>query len=134
MSTSFDLTLPSGLAIKFRAPNFIDRRNILKNMDKNGGYTSEDLLSVNCLQMVNGKPFDPNAYDVIDPIGVMHQWPLSDYMYYLEVFFNMFMLDDEARREASNVAKKLLNGESIVTTEKKSQGTQRTGKPLELVS
>jgi hypothetical protein len=121
--TTFDLNLPSGLPVKFRAPNFIDRRNILKEFDKNGGYTSEDLLAVKCLQQVKGKEFDANAYYVTDPIEVLHDWSLNDYMYYLEVFLSMFMIDEEARKEANNVAKKLLKGESITTTEKNAPAT-----------
>lgn len=132
--TTFDLKLPSGLVIKFRAPNFIDRRSILKEFDKNGGYTSEDLLAVKCLQMVAGKAFDATAYFVTDPIAVLHDWSLNDYMYYLEVFLSMFMLDEDARKEASNVAKKLLSGEDQSSTEKRSQVAQRITKPTELVN
>jgi hypothetical protein len=123
----FELALPSGLQVKFRAPNFIDRRSILKEFDKNGGYTSEDLLAVKCLQQVNGKDFDASAYDVTDPIAILHNWSLNDYMYYVEVFLSMFMLDEEARKEASNVAKKLLKGEAL-TEQKNAPATLRTGK------
>lgn len=128
VSSLFPLELPRSKAtIEFKSPTFGDRTSILKEYDRSWGYTAEDALAISCVQKINGQSVKDNS-GTLDFFG---QCPNYDYMYYIEVFFNMFMLDEDARKDAASVAKKILNGESITSTQKKSPATQHTGKVIE---
>lgn len=103
----FELKLPSGADIKFSAPSFNDRRLMLKNYDRNEGYLPEDLLAAKCLTQYKGVPVQEEwAMEVIHRFD---GWSLKDQAFYLEVFMNMFSLDEKAKNAAAEEAKKLMD-------------------------
>jgi hypothetical protein len=118
----FNLNLPSGKAIVFRAPTFVDRRNILKEYNRNDGYLPEDLLAAKCIVQIDGTQVE-DAWDV-DVISLLDTWSLLDQAFYMEVFMNMFNLDDKAKTAAAEEAKKLM-GASM-------NGTSKSGKASKL--
>ena len=125
METLFSIELPrSKVVIQFKSPTFGDRTRILKEYDRSLGYTAEDALAISCVTKINGESIN----DAAGTLSFFHNCPNYDYMYYIEVFFNMFMLDEDARKEAASNAKKILSGEDIVSTKKKSLVTQSSGK------
>lgn len=104
----FELNLPSGKKVTFRAPSFMDRRLILREYDRTEGYLPEDLLAAKCLTHVDGQPIEDNWE--VEPISLVDAWDLRDQSYYLEVFMNMFSLDEKAKTAAQEAAKKLMGG------------------------
>lgn len=112
----FNLSLPSGKKVTFRAPTFVDRRLILKEYDRSEGYLPEDLLAAKCLTHVEGQPLADNWET--DAITLVDGWDLRDQSYYLEVFMNMFSLDEKAKQAAQEAAKKLMGGGSSAGIDK----------------
>lgn len=113
----FDLNLPTGKKIVFRAPSFADRRNILRQFERNDGYMPEDLLAAKCLTHENGQPIQ-EEWATLDPIAIFDSWDLKDQQFYLEVFMNMFSLDEKAKNAAQETAKKLMGGTPVAPTPK----------------
>ena len=112
------INLPSGLQISFRAPKVIDRRQILKEFNREDGLTPEDLLALVCLENVDSKAV--NSWDnPTNPVDLIDDWTLKDQQYYLEVFASLFFLDEDERGEASKLAKKLMSGGDTETTQAK---------------
>ena len=115
-----ELELPSGLIITFRAPKIKDRRLVLKEFDRDEGLTPEDILSLYCLEKVDGKPL-AKGWDAQTPLEVIDDWSLKDQQYYLEVFGNLYFLDDKGKEAASEMAKKLMSGGDTTTTPAKTK-------------
>ncbi|MBD2201564.1 hypothetical protein H6G33_09415 [Calothrix sp. FACHB-1219] len=111
----YNIKLPSGKDISFRAPSFKDRRDILREFDKTAGYLAEDLLAVKCLTHVDNIAVE--QYWEAEPITIFDSWDLRDQSFYMEVFMNMFSLDEKARKAAEDQAKKLM-GVTGDTTQK----------------
>lgn len=109
----FTVELPSGASVSFRPPSFIDRRKAIRNFPgaKECGYIPEDLLAAMCITQINGQP-TPQEWEHVDPISFFEPWELKDQAYYLEVFMNMFYLDDKEKQTAQDIAKKLMGGSS----------------------
>jgi hypothetical protein len=123
-TTSFPLTLPSSeFPIKFRMPTGKDQCFSLANQDREKGLIAEYILAVRCIESVNGYEINPDDY-----VQTFHALALPDINYYFDVFAAMFLGDAEKRETAKDMAKKLLNGESIVGTQKKSPATVAIGK------
>ncbi len=112
----FDLELPSGLKIKFRAPRGEDRQEGIKKFDREKGIIPEDYMMANCLLLVNGQEVHVNEFDAEPPIEIMMRWELKDILYYTKVFESMFMLDDKAQEGAIKLAKNLMGGSSTTTS------------------
>jgi len=129
-TTSFPLTLPSSeFPIKFRMPKGKDQCFSLANQDREKGLPAEFVLAVRCIESINGYEIDPEDY-----VQTFHNLDLPDINHYFDVFAAMFLGDIEKRETAKDIAKKLLNGESIVGTPKKSPATVGTGKKEDLAS
>ncbi len=120
----FNLDLPSGRKVTFRAPSFADRRNILREYDRSEGYLPEDLLAAKCLTHINGGPVEEEW--ARDPISLMDDWALNDQAYYMEVFMNMFSLDEKAKTAAQEQAKKLMGGAATGGTAKLAKASKLT--------
>jgi len=109
----FELKLPSGADIEFRGPTYKDRRVVLSSYNKEDGYVPEDALAARCITKVNGNSVLKEEWEVQstkDYVAIMDSWNFKDQQYYLEVFMNMFSLGEEVRKNAEEVAKKLLMG------------------------
>lgn len=114
-NSSFSLTLPSSEAtLTFRTPLVQDRCRVLKNYERETGFTPEDVIALLCVERINGEKVDGSA----DPLATFGIMELNDYNYYFDVFSTMFFSDLERRNSAKEVAKKLLSGESITTPKK----------------
>lgn len=129
-TSSFDLTLPSsGLPIKFRTPTGKDQRISLSKHDREKGLVAEFIIAVRCIETINGHNVSPEDY-----VETFDALELEDINYYFDVFAAMFLGDAEKREAAKEVAKKLLSGQSIVGTQKKSPATVGTGRKEDLVN
>lgn len=113
----FEAVLPSTKKVTFRAPTFVDRRNILRQFERNDGYMPEDLLAAKCLTHVNDRVVEEDWAN-LDPISIFDSWDLRDQQFYLEVFMNMFSLDEKAKNAAQETAKKLM-GSTVAPTSPK---------------
>lgn len=111
----FECVLPSTKKITFRAPSFVDRRNILRQFERNDGYMPEDLLAAKCLTHVDDRIVEED-WATLDPISIFDSWDLRDQQYYLEVFMNMFSLDEKAKNAAQETAKKLMGATPAAPT------------------
>ena len=129
-TSSFSLTLPSSeYKISFRSPTGKDQRLALSKHDRENGLVAEFIIAMRCLEEVNGVKLDPEEY--VENFDALEY---ADFNYYFDVFAFMFLRDEEKRDLAKDVAKKLLNGESIVGTPKKSAVTAPTGKKEDSVN
>jgi hypothetical protein len=117
----FEISLPSKKKVQFSAPTFNDRRLMLKNYDRAEGYLPEDLLAAKCLTHVNESPVQQDWET--EPINRFNGWSLKDQAYYLEVFMNMFSLDEKTKEAAAQEAKKLMG---MTGTPKPSQVATRS--------
>lgn len=130
LTTSFPLTLPvSEFPIKFRMPTGKDQCFSLANQDREKGLIAEFILAVRCIESINGHEINPEDY-----VQTFHALALPDINHYFDVFAAMFLGDAEKRETAKDIAKKLLSGQSIVGTQKKSPATVVTGKKEDLAS
>lgn len=107
----FHIDLPSGKQVTFRPPSFVDRRKSIRNFPgaKECGYIPEDLLAAMCITNIDGNPI-PAEWEMHDPIALFEGWDLKDQAFYLEVFMNMFSLDEKEKQSAQDLAKKLMGG------------------------
>lgn len=129
-TSSFDLILPSSqFPIKFRTPTGKDQRISLSKHDREKGLVAEFIIAIRCIESINGHSINPEDY--VETFDVLE---LEDINYYFDVFAAMFLGDAEKREAAKEVAKKLLSGESIVGTPKKSAATVGIGKKEDLVN
>lgn len=127
-TNNFQIDLPaSKVVINFRSPVFSDRCKVLKNYERESGYTPEDAIAIMCIDTIGGKSV-PKDIEPQDLLGTM---ALQDYNYYFDVFSAMFFSDLKKRESAQDIAKKLLSGESIVGTQKSAPATASTGKSAE---
>ena len=125
--TTSQLELPVSKAIlTFRAPSGKDQRLAFAQYDKATGMLPELIIAIKCLEKVNQNKVDPEDY-----IETYDYMELRDSSYYFDVFAAMFLDDQEKRDKAKEDAKKLLNGESIVGTQKSAPATVATGKNAE---
>ena len=114
----FEIVLPSTKKLTFRAPTFVDRRNILRQFERNDGYMPEDLLAAKCLTHVDNHVVEEDWAN-LDPISIFDSWDLRDQQFYLEVFMNMFSLDEKAKNAAQETAKKLMGAPAVAPTPSK---------------
>jgi hypothetical protein len=103
----YELQLPSGNQVTFRAPRNIDRKRVVEqflNKNEKGTQTDIELLSSYCLASQNGQQLiDP------DPRTRMDQWELKDVQFYQGVFLELFFMNDEDdMKKVKEAAKKLL--------------------------
>jgi hypothetical protein len=128
-TSSFPLTLTSELPITFRTPTGKDQRLSFANYDKTVGVPPEHIVALRCIEVING--YKLNSENYVETYDAME---LEDFNYYFDVFAAMFLSDLDKRETAKDIAKKLLNGESIVGTPKKSPATVAIGKKEDLVN
>ena len=127
-TSSFQLQLPSSqVVLTFRTPLVQDRCKVLKNYERETGFTPEDVIALLCVDKIGSEKVDAS----VDPVATFGLMELNDYNYFFDVFSAMFFSDMEKRNSAKDVAKKLLSGESIVGTPKKSQAMTTSGKSVE---
>lgn len=129
-TSSFQLTLPSSeFPITFRTPTGKDQRISLAKHDREKGLVAEFIIAIRCIESINGHSINPEDY-----VETFDALELEDINYFFDVFAAMFLGDAEKREAAKEVAKKLLSGESIVGTPKKSAATVRTTKKEDSVN
>jgi len=124
-TTPFQIELPNSKAvITFRSAVYRDKSEVYKNYDKETGVPAEDMIAIRCIEAIDGEPTPAN----IDPVTLIGQMNLNDFFYYFDIFSALNFSDMEKRETAKEAAKKLLSGESLVGTQKKSAPSQPTGK------
>jgi hypothetical protein len=82
------------------------------------------MIAIRCIEAIDGEPTPTN----IDPVTLIGQMNLNDFFYYFDIFSALNFSDMEKRETAKEAAKKLLSGESLVGTQKKSPVTAPIGK------
>lgn len=126
-TTPFQIELPNSKAvITFRSAVYRDKSEVYKNYDKETGVPPEDLIAIRCIVAIDGESTPTN----IDPVTLIGQMSLNDFFYYFDIFSALNFSDMEKRESAKETAKKLLSGESLIGTQKKSAHSQPTGKSV----
>ena len=104
----FDLELPSGMKVSFRAPRNKDRKDVLEKYlvgEKEKSMTDVELLSSICILALNDKEVSEP-----DPRKRMDYWSLKDVQFYQGVFLELFFLqDEEDMNKIKDAAKNLLS-------------------------
>ena len=116
--STFKCKLPSDLEIEFRTPTYKDRKHVLRGYNREEGYVPEEALAARCLTRVGGQSVAKDEWEQVtaDSLAIMEPWTFKDQQFFLEVFMNMFSLDEERRSNAKELAKKLLMGEDTTTS------------------
>jgi len=95
--------MPTGLvSCDFRRPTFRDRREAsakYPGQAANPGYTLEQLFFAYCLEKINDNPLPPNPNDYISRL---EGFPLEDAQFAIEVFLEMFTLNQEMASAAKD--------------------------------
>lgn len=108
------IELPSGRKVQFRSVSFRDKRRVQKDYDRESGYMLEELLAAYALQSEDGSPV-AEAWAVDNIVQRMDHWPVRDVQYYISIFADVVLIDDENMNKAREEAKKLLKGDTTNT-------------------
>ena len=114
--TVFEIELPhSKSIIKFRHPRYEDKSEVYKVYNKEDGVPAEDFMAVLCILAIDGTSVSPNVH----PNTLIGQMLLDDWFYYFGIWSELCLETIEKREQRRDIAKKLLNGESVIGTQKK---------------
>ncbi len=109
----YELELPSGMRITFRAPKNYDRKQVIDryvgtDRDKQAQSDVEILASMCLLSQNDQQVMEP------DPRRRLDAWELKDVQFYQGVFLEMFFMSDEDDlKKVKEAAKNLLGAATV---------------------
>lgn len=108
---SFTHKLPSGMSVTFREPRNADRQKVLALIKPGDKVQVDEVLAAYCIDnllLPNGvsAPLDPDARYRMDP------WTIKDSQSYVQMWLELFTLNEEDMKALREEAKKLLGGTS----------------------
>lgn len=108
------ITLPNSKGeISFRSPKVKDKRDAIRDFSqdssaRNKGYNLEEAIAAACLTGIGGESVNLENDLMSEPYDLMNDWEFIDQQYYLEVFSNLYFLDEKGKQKAAEAAKKII--------------------------
>lgn len=104
--------LPSGAEITFRSVNFMERRRLMKQYQRDSGYLFEELLAAFALETYRGEPIKDiapgqGAEDIINRFNV---WNIMDVTFYSSLFVTVVVQDEDMAETIKKTALSLTDG------------------------
>jgi len=89
---------------------FRERQEAVRNYKsiKDAGFMLEELMAAMALVAIDGQEVGTDL--LADPITYLDDWSLPDTQFYLEFFMTLNSIDEKVRKNAEELAKKLMGG------------------------
>ena len=107
------ITLPSQKKVSFRSPKVKDKRDAIRDFSQEDdyrakGYNLEEAIAAKCITKVDGNVVNLESDLLSDPFDILDSWDLREQQFFMEVFSNLYYLDEKGRQKAADEAKKIL--------------------------